>query len=201
MSAKSRFTRLGTEIVSVIPFTIFARMSSAQRKARSMGRSEARLRSYVLRLLKTKIEPLDRRGAPLRIYSPLTLYSREAFKVGKAGSFLLRTGGEGNRLAMLTAKALVDSLVKSGLSEWKARFYYRRYTREYRNEVSTSRFLLSIVARAPPELGRRILEGLPRFFWRRFVEARVYSGTAALVLASRPSLAFKAARALLSSPA
>ncbi len=163
------------------------------------GAIESRLKRYYKAFTGAPLEPVDRRGAPMQLFAPLKPYEAGVFKVGEAGGFLLRTGGEGNRMAMLTGKALADALSRGWGSTWRVRAIYAMETWGLRDEVQTSRMLLWIVARSPPGRAEDLLSSLPRWFWIRFVQARVRASTLASMIAIWPGLGVKVARSLLSA--
>ncbi|BAA79113.2 conserved hypothetical protein [Aeropyrum pernix K1] len=149
-------------------------------------------------LLGSTLEPVDRRGAPMQLFAPLRLYHEGVFKVGEAGGFLLRTGGEGNRPGMLSALHLARAIASAGLEdESKILAYYRLYSAGLADEVRVSKILLSIVRGSSIREASRLLKSLPPSFWERFVRAQVTS-TYLIRLLTHPSVAFGVARALLS---
>ncbi len=158
---------------------------------------KARVEAYLRRWTGRGLEGLrDERGAPMQIYAPVEPYSGGIYRVGEAGGILLRTGGEGNRPAILSAKALAAAFAEASEPGEARRIYLERIQRLL-DEVETSLAVLKLVASARPETASRLLRSLPSWFWRDFVRARVYKSTVLKIVASSPDVGIGMARALL----
>ncbi len=141
-------------------------------------------------------EAIDERGAPLQIYAPVEPYSSGVFKIGEAGGLMLRTGGEGNRPAILSAKALAAAFSEAAEPGEARRIYLERIHRLL-DEVETSLVIVKLVASARPETAAKLLRSLPPWFWRDFVRARIYKPTVLRIAASSPEVGLGLLRAAL----
>ena len=161
------------------------------------GLEEARV--YSLRRLSRDMgdyELLDEKGAPITVWAPVDLAGNGVVRVGEAGGLVNSLSGEGNRYALLSGMLAAEALARSPEAPGGV---YWRLASSLAGEARLSRLLLSLVV-VLGEAGKRILEGLPGWFWREYLEGRVTLGTLARLLARDPgSLAPLLARSRLSS--
>jgi len=158
---------------------------------------KARVERYLRRWAGRGLEGLrDERGAPLQIYAPVEPYHSGVFKVGEAGGLMLRTGGEGNRPAIISAKALAAAFAEAS-EPGEARSVYLERIHRLLDEVETSLVIVKLVASAKPETAASLLRSLPPWFWREFVKARIYKSTVLKIVASKPEVGVGLAKALL----
>ena len=160
---------------------------------------ERRLKKYHKRVVGEPLETIDRRGALMQLFNDVTLYKDGSFRVGEAAGLLLRTGGEGNRPAILSAAALARSLSDAGVEDsTRISSLYRRRILGLVDEVLVSRILLALVRGSSIRVASDLLASLPREFWIRFVRAEVKSHYLARLLISNYGLGVGVVRALLS---
>lgn len=158
---------------------------------------KSRVDAYLRRWSGSGLEKIrDERGAPMQIYAPVEPYRSGVFRVGEAGGIMLRTGGEGNRPAILSAKALAAAFSEAS-DPGEARHLYLERIHRLLDEVETSLAIVKLVASAKPETASRLLRSLPSWFWRDFVRARVYKSTVVRIVASNPEFGVSLAKALL----
>lgn len=159
-----------------------------------------RVARYYKGVFGSKPDVVDERGAPMQVFAPIEPYSDGVFRVGEAGGFLVRTGGEGNRPGIQSSMALsraIDEYIDDGVES--VREAYTRLASSLIDEVRTSIVLLRIVERSRPDRASKILRSLPQDFWRTYVMARVSSRYVIGLFGSRPLLALRIARSLVAS--
>ncbi len=159
------------------------------------------LRSLIIRYANNMLgsyEILDARGAPVTIWSPVSLVSQDGIlRIGEAAGLIISTAGEGNRPAVQSAKYLSEALNRSG-SLSQAVVLYKRLSSELVEEVKTSRLLLGIVSRARAGEASRLLQDLPRWFWMEYFRSNVTRLTLAKLLLDL-KVSYRLFRSLLSS--
>ena len=130
------------------------------------------------------LEIVDRRAAPIAVFSPIRPTGPSTLRLGEAGGFINSSAGEGNRPALETARIAAQALASaSGPDE--ALSDYRRGTRRLVSEMRASRIALRLAV-AAPRVFSRALRGLSRGFWERYLRAELGMGSAVRYLLLLP---------------
>ncbi|MEB3860542.1 MAG: NAD(P)/FAD-dependent oxidoreductase, partial [Desulfurococcales archaeon] len=90
-------------------------------------------------------EPVDEKGAPVTVKGPVVLREGDLIKVGEAAGLVVSTAGEGNRPAIMSAKALARA-IESGFPDIELiEAKYKAGVSRLVGEVLLSRRLLRIM--------------------------------------------------------
>ena len=162
------------------------------------GEARARTLSYASRAL-GRLEVLDERAAPLRIAGPVRLTPAPSVAaVGEAAGLVISLSGEGIRPSVESGRLLGEAAARCWPRLECTLRLYSRLARGLASAALLSRRLLSLVARASPEAGERLLRSLPEGFWRDFIAGRMDYRLVASA-ARRPGVIAGLVRLLLSS--
>ncbi len=135
------------------------------------GRSIDYARRVALRRLQRELGPaevVDERGSLIHIWGDVKLSSPGIARIGEAAGLINAAGGEGNRMALLSALMLAKAL-RAGdpLSA------YSRLASNLAAEALISKMLLSMIASAHPRSAAEALKALPRWFWENFLKGKL----------------------------
>ncbi|MEM0497263.1 MAG: NAD(P)/FAD-dependent oxidoreductase [Acidilobaceae archaeon] len=142
---------------------------------------------YYERIAKDSLIVIDERGAPIQVYAPVSLYSRGVFRIGEAAGLVNRTSGEGNRLAVYSAIALINAINKKFLNTAEILRDYEEGISSIVNEVKTSILMLKFIRLLDPKIAENILELLPKYFWASWLKAEITFNKLIEILAERSS--------------
>lgn len=166
------------------------------------GASISEVKRYIISIVRERLgsnaEVIEESVAPIAVYSKVDPVRGRVVKLGEAGGLINSAGGEGIRMALLSALRTKEILAE-GLEGFNSK--YPSTIRDIASEAILSRRLLYAMERAKPGLGREILTGLPVSFWHGFLRGELSRTLIARSLISRPRTALLVLRALLSSQA
>ena len=144
-----------------------------------------RARRYSLERLKADIgefDVIDEKGAPIAVWAPIELSRGGRLMAGEAAGLVNSLSGEGNRYALLSGMLLAEALSRK---EEAPGGIYWKLAAKLSGEARLSRLLLSLVVTLGPK-GSVLLESLPSWFWKEYLEGRIYLSTLARLLAVNP---------------
>lgn len=164
------------------------------------GATISEVKRYIMSMVREKLgvdaEVIEESVAPIAVYSKVDPVKEGIVRLGEASGLINSAGGEGIRMALLSALRTKEILAK-GLEEFNDR--YPSIIQDLVSEAILSRKLLYTMEKARPGLGRKILAGLPVSFWRGFLRGELSRTLIARSLINRPRTALLVLRALLSS--
>lgn len=196
-TALLRFDPRGPGLIWVFPSHIGGSIVNAGGGYKGVGVEDVRRRvlGYLKERFKGPLKILEEKAAPVAVYSRVEPAAGGVIRLGEAGGLINSVGGEGFRMALLSALRAYESLQ----SPDPARRYARLTEPLARESLLTRRLLRAVEGLEAGEAGR-LLHGLPPVFWRGFLEGRMSYRLLARSLIARPQIGLRALRALLSSP-
>lgn len=162
------------------------------------GESLSRVKDYVKNFLKKRFgngfEIIEEKAAPIAVYSEVEPVSNGIIRIGEAGGLINSAGGEGIRMALISALHASNSL--SYEDPVKA---YLRLVKPLVKESLLTRRLLRSVERVEARQASRLLFNLPEVFWREFLRGNMSYLLLFRSFIVKPRVGFEALRVLLSS--
>lgn len=162
------------------------------------GSSLAEVKSYVKRILgerfNGKVRIIDERAAPIAVYSRVEPAGDGVIRLGEAAGLINSAGGEGIRMALLSALLASRSLDSADPVR-----EYSRLVAPLAGEARLTRRLLRAIENLEPERGARLLYMLPDSFWRGFIAEGASIRLLLKTFSAEPGVGLEALRALLSS--
>ncbi|MCE4628109.1 MAG: hypothetical protein F7C34_03050 [Desulfurococcales archaeon] len=131
-----------------------------------------------------RLEVVDRRAAPIAVFSPIRPAGPSTIRLGEAGGFINSSAGEGNRPALETARIAAQAVSRASGPDEAIRGY-REGTRGLVSEMRASRIALRLAV-AAPSLFSRALRGMGRGFWEKYLRAELSMGSAVRYLLLLP---------------